>query len=541
MIYSFSYDIMRLYSLLLAAAVNYQDLLQNLNLETLFARTDATDIAGYYMYPTVAATYDGAGTMCWVSQRDLFSVKSQQVNLDEVFNLLNLTKDSSDADSQIWVRIVKAKYIEKPIDITGFAPKAATNYQIIGIDELVPERMTEDVGVVLQKTKDGYKYTLIKKSASRRTICMEPTPFGRSKRERTVLDLLRKSLVKEVARLKDEIQFDNDHYSRLIGVSQTLQNGVIDKIPRIDIGLSKNITEEISELTTMSKSVEKLFKGIEEPLSLAELSVAHTELIHAFRSVKSKIAAPFSAPLMLMTPDIASALPRGSQIGTLNSNTDMIVYVKEIERTPDHSMSVPNATASTFDFTDGKESSVRTTDITSKPNNDTDTWHFINAKKWWAGAMAWASGLNMFIRIVNATWGPLPIALSCMIIFNFWVNIIQCILLCSVQYKKRELRMPYARKITGFFRKKDTQSDSQPVPTAPPPPPVRRRNSRVLFSPTTDSPPPRRPIVRKTTTTEIIEETIPLQTDVYQKRKAPREPPPKYRRSDVPLYLYVLL
>jgi hypothetical protein len=210
------------------------------------------------------------------------------VNLDEVFNLLNLTKDSSDADSQIWVRIVKAKYIEKPIDITGFAPKAATNYQIIGIDELVPERMTEDVGVVLQKTKDGFKYTLIRKSALRRTIC------------------------------------------------------------------------------------------------------------------------------------------------------------------------------------------------------------------------------------------------------------IQCILLCSVQYKKRELRMPYARKITGFFRKKDTQSDSQPVPTAPPPP-VRRRNSRVLFSPTTESPPPRRLIVRKTTTTEIIEETIPLQPEVYQKRKAPREPPPKYRRSDVPLYLYVLL
>src|SRR5450830_1704253 len=300
MIYSVNFDLLKLYALLLTTAGGYYDLLGSVDLDATFKRSDVLESAGYFMHPTVAATYDAAATLCWASSRDMFSVKSQDMDLDEVFDQLNITDFSVVADAQIWTKMIKSVTVNQMVDQTGFAPKIMTKKQIIGMDDLKPTSFTSNRAAVLHKTTDGYRYDIIEKSSQRRTICLEKAQFGRSKKEVKILGLLKKSLMKEVDRLKDDIRFDFDHYTRLFSVMSPLPSQILAGIPKMDAIFERNLTDEITSLVPMSDNMKNLFLKIEEPLSLAELSVAHMELIHAFRGLKNRICAPFTSPLMIM-------------------------------------------------------------------------------------------------------------------------------------------------------------------------------------------------------------------------------------------------
>jgi hypothetical protein len=360
-----------------------------------------------------------------------------------------------------------------------------------------------------------------------------------------VLTALKNSFVNEIARLQDDIQFESEHYARTLAVMQNLPVGFVDSVPKVEVDLAKNLTEKISQVDPMARKIIEMFKKIEEPLTLVEMATAHSELVGYLSDLKAKIATPFKNPIMMLPENTAKDLPKGSQFGTLNKDKQLILWVKDIEESPGDTMIGTGMAPAIFDFKSKRKTTVQNEQTTFPPfwDNDTDTTRFFATEKWWAGASAWAKGFGTFCSIVFAAWGPLPIFMSGLVIFNFWLNIIQTLLLCFAKYKRcRRRQLPRVRKMTWFRKNKDLVHDDRQLTASAPPPPRRRKS--ISFA-AQDPDPVRRPLVKRTTrTSEIVEEhaleNMPLQPAVYSKKRAPREPPPKYmyNKSDVPLYMY---
>src|SRR5450830_737118 len=121
MLVSTSFNVLKMYGLLLASSLSYVKILKDLDLSVKYRSSDTIESGDYFILVDQKQSFSDATLACNSLSAELFCVK-RGMDLDKLYRDLNISETDGIVDQTLWTGIFKGKVSGRVYDTSNFPP-----------------------------------------------------------------------------------------------------------------------------------------------------------------------------------------------------------------------------------------------------------------------------------------------------------------------------------------------------------------------------------------------------------------------------------
>jgi len=239
MLVTATYNVSKLYALLLAATLAYREHLLSVNFELVYGSPKEQLGDFYVTNGPMEVSYDQAELGCMKVRGKLLSV-SADMNISGIFKELEL--------QSTWTSLYKREDGKMFLDDSDFVPLSRTDFENIDSKKLDLGTFTDNHAIILRKSESCFEYVPVLKTTLHRAMCLVPIPFPRKRSTMSTLVAIKEKFLSQLHVVEKSMNSASqmvDSSMRILPEAPTSISTALTKTVNLEV----EITEKINQLT----------------------------------------------------------------------------------------------------------------------------------------------------------------------------------------------------------------------------------------------------------------------------------------------------